>query len=73
MQEARVCIFNAKLHGEGISHGPINICKILYWGCLGHFTHEIEARDHSTSSALIGRKGGAGPSSLHTTLEGPTA
>ena len=25
-----------------------------------------------TSSTLIGGKGGAGPSSLHTTLEGPT-
>ena len=31
------------------------------------------ARDHYTSSTLIGGKGGAGPSSLlHTTLEGPT-
>ena len=30
------------------------------------------ARDHCTSSTLIGGKGGAGPSSLHTTLEGPT-
>ena len=28
--------------------------------------------DHCTSSTLIGGKGGAGPSSLHTTLEGPT-
>ena len=42
----------------------------------GHFTRETErprARDHSTSSTLIGGKGGAGPSSLlHTTLDGPT-
>ena len=30
----------------------------------------LRARD--TSSTLIGGKGGAGPSSLHTTLEGPT-
>ena len=30
------------------------------------------ARDHHTSSTLIGEKGGAGPSSLHATLEGPT-
>ena len=30
------------------------------------------ARDHYTSSTLIGGKGGAGPSSLRTTLEGPT-
>ena len=32
----------------------------------------LRARDHSTSSTLIGGKGGAGPSSLHTMLEGPT-
>ena len=33
----------------------------------------LRARDHYTSSALIGGKGGASPSSLvHTTLEGPT-
>ena len=33
----------------------------------------LRARDHYTSSTLIGGKGGAGPSSLlHMTLEGPT-
>ena len=32
----------------------------------------LSARDHYTSSTLIGGKGRAGPSSLHTTLEGPT-
>ena len=32
----------------------------------------LSAHDHDTSSTLIGGKGGAGPSSLHTTLEGPT-
>jgi hypothetical protein len=32
----------------------------------------LRARDHYTSSILIGGKGGAGPSSLPTTLEGPT-
>ena len=32
----------------------------------------LRARDRYTSSTLIGGKGGAGPSSLHTTLEGPT-
>jgi hypothetical protein len=33
----------------------------------------LGARDHYTSSTLIGGKGGAGPSSLlDTTLEGPT-
>ena len=31
----------------------------------------LRARDRYTSSTLIGGKGGAGPSSLHTTLEGP--
>ena len=31
----------------------------------------LRARDHCTSSTLIGGKGGAIPSSLHTTLEGP--
>ena len=30
------------------------------------------ARDHCNSSPLVGGKGRAGPSSLHTTLEGPT-
>jgi hypothetical protein len=32
----------------------------------------LRARDHYNSSTLIDGKGGAGPSSLHTTLEGPT-
>ena len=32
----------------------------------------LRAREHHTSSTHIGGKGGAGPSSLHTTLEGPT-
>jgi hypothetical protein len=32
----------------------------------------LRARDHYTTRTLIGGKGGAGPSSLHTTLEGPT-
>ena len=32
----------------------------------------LRARDHYTSSILIGGKGGASPSSLHTKLEGPT-
>jgi hypothetical protein len=31
----------------------------------------LRAHDQYTSSTLIGGKGGAGPSSLHTTLEGP--
>ena len=32
----------------------------------------LRARDHYSSSTLIGGKGGAGPSSLYTTLEGST-
>ena len=32
----------------------------------------LRARDQCTSSTLIGGSGGAGPSSLHTTLEGST-
>jgi hypothetical protein len=32
---------------------------------------KLRACDHCTSSVVIGRKGGAGPSSLHTMLEGP--
>ena len=32
----------------------------------------LRARDQYTSNTLIGGKGGAGPSSLHTPLEGPT-
>jgi hypothetical protein len=31
----------------------------------------VRARDHYASSTLVGGKGGAGPSLLHTTLEGP--
>ena len=31
----------------------------------------LRARDHYTSSTLIGGKGRSGPSPLHTTLEGP--
>ena len=33
---------------------------------------ELRARDHGTSSTLIGGKVGADPSSRHTMLEGPT-
>ena len=41
-------------------------------GVLRATSHtRLRARDHYTSTTLIGGKGGAGPSSLHTTLEGP--
>ena len=32
----------------------------------------VAACDRYTSSTIVGGKGGAGPSSLRTTLEGPT-
>jgi hypothetical protein len=32
----------------------------------------LRARDQYTSNTLIGGKGRVGPSSIHTTLEGPT-
>ena len=31
----------------------------------------LRARDHYSSSTLVGGKGGAGPTSLHTSLKGP--
>ena len=53
---------------------PATNCRGL--GCahgLRAASHmRLRARDHDTSSTLIGGKGGAGPSSLHTMLEGPT-
>ena len=59
------------------NHG-VNVLAMLYiythaWECLRAISHtRLRARDHYTSSTLIGGTGGAGPSSLHTTLEGPT-
>ena len=45
---------------------------ISKWWLLRATSHtRLKARDHYTSSTLIGGKGGAGPSSLHTMLEGP--
>ena len=42
------------------------------WLVLSELHTGLRARDHCTSSTLIGGKGGAGPSSLlHTMLEGP--
>ena len=37
-----------------------------------HYTHEIASRDQRTSRNLMCGNGGGGPSSLHTTFEGPT-
>jgi hypothetical protein len=47
----------SQFHG----HGSWLVCEVA-----------LRARDHSTSSTLVGGKGGAGPSSLHAMLEGPT-
>ena len=45
--------------------------KLVEWlRVTSHTT--LRARDHYTLSTPIGGKGRAGPSSLHTTLEGPT-
>ena len=38
----------------------------------GHSHTRLRAHDHCTSGTLIGGKGGAGPSLLHSSLEGPT-
>jgi hypothetical protein len=49
------------------------ICSIIlnaYRRATSHM--RLRARDIYTSSTLIGGKGGAGPSSLYTTLEGAT-
>jgi hypothetical protein len=43
--------------------GPLNL------RATSHMS--MRARDHRTSSTLIGGKGGVDPSSLHNTLEGP--
>ena len=41
-------------------HGSWLVCEVA-----------LRARDQYTSSTLIGAKGRAGPTSLHTILEGP--
>ena len=69
--------FNRKPHGK--SH--VDPCvKLGHWhNCSTSTTlvratppTRLRARDHYTWSTLVGGNGGAGPSSLHTTLEGPT-
>ena len=47
----------SQFHG----HGRWLVCEVALRAC-----------NHYTSSTLIGGKGGAGPSSFHTTVEGPT-
>ena len=46
--------------------------SIYHVGLLATSHTRLRARDYYTSSTLIGGKGRAGPSLLHTTLEGPT-
>jgi hypothetical protein len=50
----------------------VNVILIFVKFDLRATSHmRLRARDHYTSSTLIGGKGGAGPSSLYNTLEGP--
>ena len=54
------------MHGRGASF-------VQMYKSLRATSHtRLRARDHYTSSTLIGGKGGARPSLLHTVLEGPT-
>jgi hypothetical protein len=46
--------------------------SIYHVGLLATSHTRMRARDYYTSGPCIGGKGGAGPSLLHTTLEGPT-
>jgi hypothetical protein len=52
----------------------VNNLQLFSSTCLRATSHaRLKARDHHyTSSTLIGGKARASPSSLHTTLEGPT-
>jgi hypothetical protein len=53
----------------------LRVCVcVFFFSMLGslHTRDRPRARDRYTSSTLVGGEGGAGPSSLHTTLEGPT-
>jgi hypothetical protein len=50
----------------------IKLDKFYYTHLRATSYTRLRACDHYTSSTLIGGKGGAGPSSLHTMLEGPT-
>ena len=48
------------------------LLQILYIKYFKVPIMRLRARDHYTSSTRVGGKGGAGPSSLHTTLDGTT-
>jgi hypothetical protein len=52
---------------------PDSLMVVGYYSTFRATSHmRLGARDHYTSSTLSGGKGGAGPSSLHAVLEGPT-
>jgi hypothetical protein len=55
-----------------VQRNPLDEGWPFVYKSKGHFTHETESRDRCTLSTLIGGKGGAGPSLLHSMLEGPT-
>jgi hypothetical protein len=57
-------------HAVTFTSGFLKLGVIMEIRATSHT--KLRARDHCTSSTLIGGKGGAGPSSLHTMLEGPT-
>ena len=72
-----VCEVAPKLQGPSIANFGFLFPMVRplddFQGPLGPLhTQRPRARDHYTSSTLIGGEGGAGPSSLHTMLEGPT-
>ena len=67
---------NFGIWGEGVSEefscAFALVAEDHFLGDLGPIhTQELRARDHCTSSTLIGGKSRAGPRSLHTMLEGP--
>ena len=57
---------------EEKSHASADTCYIERVILRATSHTRLRARDHYTSSTLIAGKIGAGPSSLHTTFEGPT-
>ena len=66
--------FHTNMHNKSI-HTLANTLladpSTIYFTLRATSNTRVTARDHYTSSILIGGLGGAGPSSLHTTLEGP--
>ena len=78
MKESLICYYLEK--GKGLDSTSqltrvVDACLILIVvdNFLRANSHtRLRARDHCTSSTLIGENGGGRPSLLHTTLEGPT-